>query len=171
MCKTKPVLVHGITSSCQFSSWSEGVCVCVCVCMFSTNDVMCTLDWHAGALLSVNTSECARAVYYTSATTPVVFLQRERGFTRTLPSMKEKVGASGVTPPSPCVHHSRPFPSFSYLSFAGELDRQCFYTLSPPSLLPSCPSLSSLPLSLSSLPLLSPSPLSLSSLPFQMAMG
>ena len=71
--------------------------MCVCVCIFSTSDVMCTLDWHAGALLSVNTSECARAVYYTSATTPVVFLQRERGFTRTLPSIKEKVRASGVT--------------------------------------------------------------------------
>ena len=73
---------------------------------------MCTLDWHAGALLSVNTSECARAVYYTSATTPVVFLQRERGFTRTLPSMKEKVGASGVTPPHHAYIILDPFPPF-----------------------------------------------------------
>ena len=72
------------------------------MCMFSTSDVMCTLDWHTGALLNVNTSECASTVYYTSPTTPVVFLQRERGFTRTLPSIKEKVGASGVTPP----HHA-----------------------------------------------------------------
>ena len=86
--------------------------MCVCVCMFSTSDVMCTLDWHAGTLLSVNTSECARAVYYTSATTPVVFLQRERGFTRTLPSIKEKVGASGVTPPHHAYIILDPFPPF-----------------------------------------------------------
>ena len=133
----------------------------MCVCMFSTSDVMCTLDWHAGALLSVNTSECASAVYYTSATTPVVFLQRERGFTRTLPSIKEKVRASGVTPPHHAYIILDPFPPFHIYHLQESWTGNALHTES------------SLTPSLLSLPLLSLSflPLSLSSLPFQMAMG
>ena len=119
---------------------------------------MCTLDWHAGTLLSVNTSECARAVYYTSATTPVVFLQRERGFTRTLPSIKEKVGASGVTMRT----------SFSTLShlFIFIICRRAGQAMLLHTESSLTPSLLSLPLLSPSLPLLSPSSLSLSSLSF-----
>ena len=48
VCRTKPVLLRGRASSHP-----------VIECVLSTGDVMCTLDWHVGALLCVNSTECA----------------------------------------------------------------------------------------------------------------